>query len=204
MADVVTICNIALSRIGDSASVSSIDPPDGSAQSEACSRFYPVVLSSCLDLHNWSFATRRSELSELAEGAVAKGAWKYAYALPSDCKRVIDLLDSECKNMSTHKHEFEVVGTDFGYSILTDVKDPIARYICAEPKTNQFSGLFTDAIAWLLASYLAGETIRGDSAFAYSNNCFKMYQLVMSKAVRQDATQTHVRTKHLAPWIERR
>ena len=32
MSSVVDICNIALSRLGDRATVTSIDPPEGSAQ----------------------------------------------------------------------------------------------------------------------------------------------------------------------------
>ena len=204
MASVVTICNIALSRIGDSASVSSIDPPDGSAQSEACYRLYPVALASCLDTHNWSFATKRAELSELAEGQVAKNPWCHAFALPADCRRVIDILNPECPRIKTHKHDFEVIGAEFGSVILTNVKNPIVRYVMSDPKPSQFTGLFTDALAWLLASYLAGETIRGDSAFSYLQNCQKMYQQTIALAAKKDANLTHVKTRVIAPWILRR
>ena len=204
MASVVTICNIALSRVGDNASVSSIDPPDGSAQAEACARFYPVALSSCLDMHNWSFATKRAELSELADGLVEKGPWKHAFALPADCKRVIDIMDTECPKIRTHKHDFEVVGADFGSVILTNVPTPIVRYVMSDPKPSQFSGLFTDALAWLLASYLAGEIIRGDSAFSYLQNCQKVFQQTIALAVKKDANLTHVKHRFVAPWILRR
>lgn len=203
MATPVTICNLALSRIGDSASVSSIDPPDGSAQAEACSRLYPVALDSCLDLHNWSFATRRATLSAVAEGSVPHGAWRTAFMLPADCKRVVDLM-SPYGIFEHSKERFEVVGTDFGRVILTDTEEATIRYICAEPKASQFTGLFVDGLAWLLASYLAGETIRGDSAFAYTQKCQQQFQVALSLAMKQDARQVHQPKKYMAPWIAMR
>ena len=43
MASAVDICNLALSHLGDTATVASLDPPEGSAQAEHCARFYPVA-----------------------------------------------------------------------------------------------------------------------------------------------------------------
>ena len=40
MASEVEICNLALARLGDAATVVSIDPPEGSAQAEHCAMFY--------------------------------------------------------------------------------------------------------------------------------------------------------------------
>ena len=39
----VDICNLALGHLGDSATVATIDPPEGSAQAEHCARFYPIA-----------------------------------------------------------------------------------------------------------------------------------------------------------------
>ena len=214
----VTICNLALSRIGDSASVSSINPPDGSAQAEACSRLYPLALSTALDLHNWSFATRRASLAELADGTVEKGPWAHAYALPANCKRIIDLRPSgeaEAEERAKFlgkpifrpyrpKIEFEVAGTSSGQAVLTNLESPIIRYVCSDPNASQFTGLFADALSWLLASYLAGEVIRDSSGHSFANNCLKNYQGTMSSAMQQDARQVHTKPRPLAPWIARR
>lgn len=215
----VTICNLALSRIGDSASISSISPPDKTPQAEACSRLYPIALSTALDLHNWAFATKRVALAELAKGAVELGAWRHAYALPADCKRVIDLAPvEEAESVERlkwfvprfppvphrEKIEFEVVGTDSGKALLTNLESPLLRYICNEPRASQFTGLFTDALAWLLASYLAGETIRDSSGHSFAQNCLKSYQGTISMAMQQDARQTHTKPRPVASWIARR
>ena len=65
MASAVDICNLALSRIGDIASVQSIDPPEASAQAIHCARFYPVARDSMLERHPWGFATLRKTLKSI-------------------------------------------------------------------------------------------------------------------------------------------
>ena len=42
MFSVVEICNLALSHLGDRATVVSIDPPEGSAQAEHCKTYWPL------------------------------------------------------------------------------------------------------------------------------------------------------------------
>lgn len=61
----VTICNLALSHLGDTATVVSIKPPDASVQAQLCARFYYVARNSLLEMHAWSFATRRVKLAEV-------------------------------------------------------------------------------------------------------------------------------------------
>ena len=60
MASEVDICNLALGHLGDNATVSSISPPEGSAQAEHCARFYPIARDALLEMHNWNFAMRLS------------------------------------------------------------------------------------------------------------------------------------------------
>ena len=63
MASEVEICNLALSHLGDTATVASSDPPEGSAQAEHCARFYPIARDALLEMQNWKFATRRATLA---------------------------------------------------------------------------------------------------------------------------------------------
>ena len=91
MSSVVDLCNLALSRLGDSATVASIDPPEGSSQAEHCSRFYPIARDSLLEMHDWKFATRRAPLSELT---VDSFNWAHAYAEPNGALRIISVLDA--------------------------------------------------------------------------------------------------------------
>ena len=221
MATEVTICNLALSRIGSQASVSSINPIDGSEESEACSRLYPVALATMLDLHPWAFATKRAELAELADSpGVSKGQWRHAFSLPADCARVVNLEptvpdekvadDSHClwarmrPLLVPPRLEFEVVAAPFGQVLLADLPHPTARYVTKEPKPSQFSGLFTDALAWMLAGYLCGEVHRGDSAYQYVKHCQEQFNRVVGSAMEQDAKSTRVHRRHIPSWILRR
>lgn len=87
MASEVDIANIALSHLGDDATVASLDPPEGSAQAEHCARFYPVARDSLLESHNWAFSTQRIAMAEIANPPPSP--WRHVYQAPSD---VINML----------------------------------------------------------------------------------------------------------------
>ena len=63
MASEVDICNMALAHFGQDASIDAIDPPDGSAEAEHASRFYPMARDALLERHAWPFAVRFATLS---------------------------------------------------------------------------------------------------------------------------------------------
>jgi hypothetical protein len=111
MASFVDICNMGLSHIGDSANVTSIDPPDGSVQAGYCATFLPIALAVILQSHDWSFATVRSQTaavwSSRASGCWdpiactwttsplpvnATATWRFAYAYPANVVKMISVL----------------------------------------------------------------------------------------------------------------
>ena len=92
MASVVDICNLALAHIGDDATVSSIDPPEGSAQAEHCKRFYAIARDTMLQMHNWNFASKRISLAQVTNPITE---WLYAYAAPSDMSVAVSILASD-------------------------------------------------------------------------------------------------------------
>ena len=91
MASEVDICNLALARLGDNATVASIDPPEGSAQAEHCARFYAVARDSLLEMHAWKFATRRVQLAKLT---VESWDWSFAYAEPTGALKLLGVLSA--------------------------------------------------------------------------------------------------------------
>ena len=72
MASDTDICNLALSHLGDEASVVTIDPPEGSPQADHCARFYPIARDSGLQMTAASFGHRRAGLGLVA---AAPPAW---------------------------------------------------------------------------------------------------------------------------------
>lgn len=100
----VTICNLALSHLGDTAKVTSIKPPDGSMQAQLCANFYPQARNSLLEMSAWGFALKRVALSSVTNPTVnswtddngnaqtSAGTWLYAYAVPSDVANYIAVI----------------------------------------------------------------------------------------------------------------
>ena len=72
MASAVEICNLALSFLGDTGSIASIDPPESPAQAKMCAIYYPIAKSAMLEMHDWSFATKRQLLAKLSSEETAE------------------------------------------------------------------------------------------------------------------------------------
>lgn len=77
----VQIVNLALSRVGETQFIASLN--DATASARAAKVAWPLVLASAMEAHSWSWATRVKALAALAGEDVP--GWKYAYAAPADC-----------------------------------------------------------------------------------------------------------------------
>ena len=198
MASVVDICNLALARLGDNATVASIDPPEGSAQAEHCARFYAIARDSLLEMHAWKFATRRVQLAKLT---VPSWDWSFAYAEPTGALKLLGVLSATASNddeTQSYEAESDTNGTAI---ILTNQEGASLRFVARVTDTTKFSPLFVDALAWLLASYLAGPVLKGDAGAAMAKACLQSFLLAFSNAKVSDANQRRVRSEHTPDWI---
>src|SRR3990172_4324042 len=93
MASVVDICNLAVGHLGGDATISSIEPPDGSIAADHCQRFYPICRDAMLESHNWRFAMRRQSLALLSTTELP-AEWAYAYAYPT-CLKVVAVYPAQ-------------------------------------------------------------------------------------------------------------
>lgn len=196
MASDIDIANLALARLGDTANVSSLNPPDGSAQAEHCARFYPFARNTLLELHDWGFATRRAVLALTGENV---GDWAFAYALPSDALRVIDILPPSAGDDSAQDYAIEASADS--RLILTDQEGAVVRYVGLVTDTTRFSPLFVEALSWLLASNLAGPLIKGDAGAGMAKSCYQTAMMLVAQARAADAGQRKGKPGHLPAWI---
>lgn len=225
MASEVQICNIALSHLGDTATVASISPPEGSAQAEHCARFYPIARDTLLEMHGWGFATRRITLALLT---ATMNQWKYVYAMPANVINVISVIPPDAVNdYSAPSYSFDTYGyhepqvnpaaayyTPQPYSIetlstgqqviCTDQVDALLRYTAAVTDTTKFSPLFTMSLSWLLASMLAGPLIKGDVGASEGKRCYQMFQAHYVEATQSDAVQRSIHPQQIVPWMSGR
>lgn len=93
MTSPVDICNIALQEIGARATVSQIDPSDGSNEGDICSIIYGPKIRALHRAAHWNFARKQAALTQL-KAAVINGVvstnpppipWLFEYAYPVDC-----------------------------------------------------------------------------------------------------------------------
>lgn len=219
MASDVDICNLALSHLGDEATVITIDPPENSTQAEYCARFYPIARDSLLEMHPWRFATKRVAL---AQNVTAPSTWQYSYAQPNDLVKHIAILAPDAPNdlsgefflgdppfnlpnQGTGAYTQQTYATesaeDGSLIILTNQENAHLLYIYRCVDTTRYSPLFVDALSRLLASYLAGPVLKGEAGRAEAKEQLKTFLLVYRSAAASDATQRRVKPLQSVSWI---
>lgn len=207
MASEVEICNVALGHLGDTATVASLDPPEGSAQAEHCARFYPIARDTLLSLHRWGFATKRINLARLDLKPVG---WTYAYSRPADALDIISVhapgdVEVGSGPLESMLHPFVCeTGANGNQVLYCNVDDAAVRYIARVVDTVRFPPLFVTALSWHLASMLAGPILKGDAGMAEAKRCAQMSQAFLSQARQHDANQGHLQQQHRPDWIKAR
>lgn len=198
MAAVVDIVNTALARLGDVATVSSLD--EASAQAQYASTFYPIARDSMLEMHDWRFAIRRVTLAAVTADTFE---WSYAYAVPSDMLRAVSVLEAT-SSATDSTQAFDIMDDGSGNTIiLTNLVDATLLYTVRVTDTTKFSPLFVDALAWLLAAQLAGPLLKGDTGMAVTKSCMGMYGAVLARARESDAMQRKIAPTHTPAWMVR-
>lgn len=198
MASVIEICNLALSHLGDTATVASINPPEGSAQAEHCARFYPMARDALLEMHNWKFATRRVLLAQLL---TESWSWSFAYGMPANAIKIVAVLPYEAAS-DAESEDFEVECSDAGtVQIFSNTERACVRYIAQVTDTTTFSPLFVMALSYQLAAMLAGPIIKGDAGAAEAKRCLGMAQGFLTRASVEDANQRKITRDHNVPWM---
>jgi len=219
MASDVDICNLALAHLGDSATVASIDPPEGSAQSEHCARWYPIARDSLLEMHDWPFAMRRGVLAQVTNPFAQ---WQYAYAYPSDALRIVAILAADApddysvtyplansydigmnnqRGIYTPQRFDTETNADGNRIIVTNQVDAVVRYTRTISDTNKFSPLFRDTLATYLASYLAGPVIKGDSGIKIGDAKRQAAMGMVAMAKLSAGQQQRQDVGHDVPWL---
>lgn len=223
MASEVDICNLALAHLGDTATVASLYPPEGSAQAEHCARFYPIARDTLLEMHDWDFATKRSNLALLD---ITLPEWDYVYARPNDSLVIIAILpplandDYSTRFAPSDSYGYSALNEPLiGYgqytpqpfatettstgerAIYTDQESAVCRYTYKVTDTTKFSPLFTTTLSWHLASMMAGPIIKGDVGSAEAKRCAQMAAVYLNQAKMSDAGQRNIKPRHIVSWV---
>ena len=226
MPSVVEICNLALAHLGDDATIASIDPPEGSAQAEHCQRFYPIARDTLLQMHNWSFASRRVSLAQVT---MPYTMWKYAYACPGDMMTAVAVLPPEAENdysvraYPTDRYgwgwtnppitaagvyvpqEYQIETDTLGNKVIyTNQENALLRYQALVTDPTKFDPLFAIALSHHLAGMLAGPVIKGTEGATEGKRQTQLALGYVQMARASDGNQRNVKPEHITSWISGR
>jgi hypothetical protein len=202
MASIVKICNMALSHIGSSATISAINPPDGSVEAGHCSTFYDQARTELLEPGAWQFSLTRETLAMVTNESTQ---WLYAYALPSTCMRALRVLTPAVGLTVFNEDERDFVANDRtsadfdieGTVLFSNHEDASLVFVRDITDSGKFTASFTAALSYLLASYLAGPIVKGTEGMKIGDG---MRQRAMSLADTA-ATASANASSQLNDWM---
>jgi len=210
MTSAIDICNLSLSLLGDTANITSIDPPEGSAQAEYCARFYPLARKTVLSMHAWTFATKRVALSSVTTAHPPPQTWQYTYAVPSAMLKILGVYRAAAVYDEQKTQVAYEVSGDFNTRVIySNIDDPVMRYVANVDDTTRFPPLLVNAIAYTLASHLAGPIIKGTESINIGDAMLQRGMAYAKQAMAEDANQSNNSvverdTRHMAPWMDNR
>jgi hypothetical protein len=95
----VTICNMALSHLGISVTIQSINPPDQTNPANVCAFWYPLCRDELMQSAPWNFGYTNTNLVQEPVPSVtgpqlgyAAPGWAYSYQYPNDCLQPIAVV----------------------------------------------------------------------------------------------------------------
>ena len=180
MQDRTTIINSALMRCGaNGINLAFQDTP----AAQAASAVWQRSLDFCLTLYPWPFAMRLMPLARNAEGAAF--GYRYAYGLPGDCVRVVDiwLHDAEGKVSALSRVQGGPRFAVAGRSVCTDAEGVALRYV-SNNRDLSFPDTFADALSWRLCVEMAPYIEQGNSVKTW----FELFEQALDRAkVEADA-----------------
>jgi hypothetical protein len=140
--DQVTICNMALSKLGEQ-SITTLT--DGSLEARFCSLLYQPTMQELLMSNIWNFNTKLATLTQLSASPIFD--WDYAYQLPADYGRMAGFNNFGTDQASP---DFETQGN----LLLTDEASAQIAYLSLTINESLFTPLFTAAAVSRLAADL--------------------------------------------------
>lgn len=206
MGTLVDLANVALSHLGNAAVVAVLDPPESTPEAEHCARFLPICRDSMLEAHPWKFALRRSAPATLFTDASAGlyGQWLYGHQEPADCVKVLAALPSGYQDDIRDTLDFLTESNGSVNIVLTKRDIAALRWTQRVTDPARWSPMFTDALGWFLASYVAGPLLKGDAGAAAAKDCYGVFAGLWRSATASDANQANFSIEPQPPWLDAR
>ena len=151
MASVVNMCNSALNLLGAS-TIAALT--DDTKNARLCNQRYEPVRNRVFRSHAWNCLHKRVQLAQNSTAPVVE--YSYAYALPSDCLRVLKIHNGTTDSIaSALDYKLE------GRNIVSDEGTIYLIYIALDTDPNNYDTYLRESISHQLAA---------DLCYAITNN----------------------------------
>ena len=151
MASVVNMCNSALNLLGAS-TIAALT--DDTKNARLCNQRYEPVRNRVFRSHAWNCLHKRVQLAQNSTAPVVE--YTYAYALPSDCLRVLKIHNGTTDSIATAlDYKLE------GRNIVSDEGTIYLIYIALDTDPNNYDTYLRESISHQLAA---------DLCYAITNN----------------------------------
>jgi len=169
MASVVDICNGALNQLGASTILSLTED---SKNARICNQRYTQVRDGVFRSHPWNCLQKRVELA--ADSTAPAWGFKVSFTLPSDCLRLLRILDYE----SNYKVE--------GRKILSNTSGMKILYVARITDPNQYDELLRETLSSALSADIAFAVTSNNTT---STNMYNLFQDKLKDARFVDSTE---------------
>ena len=169
MASVVEICNGSLNQLG---ATTILSLTEDSKNARLCNQRYTQVRDGVFRSHPWNCLQKRVELA--ADTTAPAWGFSFAYTLPSDCLRLLRILDYD----SNYKVE--------GRKILSNTSSMKILYISRVIDPNEYDELLRETLSAALGADIAfGVTSNNQTA----TNMYNLFQDKLKDARFVDSTE---------------
>ena len=169
MASTVEICNGALNQLG---ATTILSLTEDSKNARLCNQRYTQVRDGVFRSHPWNCLQKRVELA--ADTTAPAWGFKVSFTLPSDCLRLLRILDYE----SNYKVE--------GRKILSNTSSMKILYVSRVTDANEYDELLRETLSAALGADIAfGVTSNNQTA----QNMYQLFQDKLKDARFVDSTE---------------
>jgi hypothetical protein len=196
MASKVQIAKLALQHIGDRYDISDIT--EATPEAEQVNLLFDDTRDALLRQHPWAFATKYTSPAALT--GTAPGHWEYMFLYPTDCIRMLGVINPLGKNQPHVK--FEVARNASGKRvILSDIQKPEIFYTARIEDTTDYDPEFVMAFSYVLAARLVMPLV-GERSIAA--DLYQQAQAVLNSAWETDSNEGIEEAIPDADWIRAR
>ncbi|MBP2635054.1 MAG: hypothetical protein H6Q72_961 [Firmicutes bacterium] len=193
------ICNIALSNLGITRSISNFT--DNTIEAMLCGRYYDLAKEIALTAYEWKFANiYNSAALTLTEDAHAE--YQYVYEYPDDCLKITAV--GTARDLGVFEYPFEVFAIyDENYDTVKrigcDIADATASYL-VDVDENAMPAAFVKALSWGIAAEVAYGLTTSPQMAQYAS---QMYGVALNQAIHRNFTEGK-QTKEMPRYIRAR